>query len=281
MLRAMADTMKVLILFVALLLGQVVAAADLFVRQQPRSFTLAEPLEADATLGGYPVWQSNGPWRIVDIVRRDSSTGRLAIGETILFQVKNKKLHAVLTVAGTLGGESVRWGGEPCKRDDMLFKANMGRSIWEDNCFTLNHITSYMSNPGGKSAELYSLLPAQGIESPPTVLVLTFTRNGTSGNFYSVTLKVNPEAFGFAREMEVNWGRNPWHKNMSFQDADKKQFIDALSRWGVDFANRLDAALAQKTNAFDGLPVLDSVLLALPRMPKTPTQTPEQNLNLN
>jgi hypothetical protein len=281
MLRAMGDTMKVLILFVALLLGQVVAAADLFVRQQPRSFTLAEPLEAGATLGGYPVWQGNGPWQIVDIVRRDSSTGRVAIGETILFQVKNKKLHAVLTVAGTLGGESVRWGGEPCKRDDMLFKANIGRSIWEDNCFTLNHITSYMSNPGGKSAELYSLLQAQGIESPPTVLALTFTRNGTSGNFYSVTLKVNPEAFGFAREIEVNWGRNPWHKNMSFQDADKKQFIDALSRWGVEFANRLDAALAQKPNAFDGLPVLDSMLLALPRMPKTSTQTPQQNLNLN
>lgn len=273
--------MKILVLFVALFWGQVVAAADLFVRQQPRSFTLAESLEANTTLGSYPIWQGNGPWRIVDLVRRDSSSGRVAIGEAVLFQIKNKQLHAVLTVTGTLGGESVRWGGEPCKRDDMLFKASTGKSIWEDNCFTLNHLTSYMSNPGGKSAELYVSLQSQGIETPPTVLTLTFTRNGTSGNFYNVTLKVNPEAFGFARETEVNWGRNPWHKNMSFQDADKRQFIDALSRWGVAFAGRMDAALAQKPDAFDGLPELDSVLAALSPMSKAQMQQPKTNFNSN
>jgi hypothetical protein len=259
--------MKFLIWALAFFLSQAVFAADLFTRQQPRPFKLAEPLEADATIGGYPIWKGDGQWRIVDIVRRDSSTNRVAIGEVTLFQIKNKKLLSVMTVSAPLGGDSVRWLGEPCKRDDMLYKADIGRSMWEDNCVTLNHLTNYANNPGGKAAELYALFKEQGIETPPTVLALTFTRNGTSGNFLNVILKVNPEAYGFEPEPEINWGRNAWNKTMSFRNPAKKQFIDALGTWGFTFAKQMDKALDQKQSAFDAIPALEATLSGLPKPP--------------
>jgi hypothetical protein len=258
--RAKGDTMKVIILAIAIFVCHASFAADLFNRQQPRPFKLAEPLEADATIGGYPIWKGDGQWRILDIVRRDSSSAKVAIGEVVLFQTKNKKLVSVMTVAAPLGGESVRWLGEPCKRDDMLFKANTGRSIWEDNCVTLNHLTNYANNPGGNAGELYAMFKEQGIETPPTVLALTFTRNGMNGNFVNVVLQVNPEAYGFAREPEVSWGRNPWNKTMSFNDPAKKQFIDALGAWGLLFSKQMDAALNQKQTAFDSIASLGNTL---------------------
>lgn len=256
--------MKRIIWAFAIFCSQAAFAADLFSGQQPRPFKLAEPLEADATIGGYPVWKGDGQWRIIDIVRRDSSNNRVAIGDVALFQTKNKKLVSVMTVSASLGGDSVRWLGEPCKRDDMLFKADLGRSIWEDNCVTLNHHTNYVNNPSGKSAELYAQFKEQGIETPPTVLVLTFTRNGTNGNFVNISLRINPEAFGLAREPEINWGRNPWNKTMSFNDPAKKRFIDALSAWGLNFAKQMDAALAQKPDAFSTIASLEASLSAMP-----------------
>lgn len=257
--------MKIIIWAFAFLLSQATYAADLFVGKQPRAFQLADPLEADATIAGYPLWKGGVQWRIMDIVRSDSSTTRVPIGETVLFHTKDKRLVAVMTVTAAMGGVNVRWTGEPCKRDDMLYKANIGRHIWEDNCFTLNHLTNYANNPGGKSAELYAMFKEQGIETPPTVLALNFTRNGTRGNFLHIGLRINPEAFGFAREAETSWGRSPWNKTMSFKDPAKKQFIDALSAWGLTFAKQMDAALNQDGNAFDSIPSLDSSLLSLPR----------------
>lgn len=270
--------MKNLLCITALILSQPALAADLFTRQQPRPFKLAEPLEAGATIGDYPIWKSDGQWQILDIIRRDSSGNKVAIGEAVFFQTKAKQLHMVMTVTASLGGESVRWLGEPCKRDDMLFKANIGRSLWEDNCVTLNHITNYANNPTGKSAELFALFKEQGIDSPPTVLNLSFTRNGTSGNFLQIMLKVNPEAYGFTRESEINWGRNPWNKTMAFNDPTKKQFIDALSSWGLTFAKQMDDALRQKPAAFESIPSLQAALAAIPKpvsLPLLPASKPE------
>ncbi len=266
--------MKFLIWAAAILLSQAAFAADLFLKQQPRPFKLADPVEVDATIGGYPIWKGDGTWRLADLVRRDVTSNRgdnTPIGDATFFQITEKRLVAVMTISANLGGSNTRWLGEPCKRDDMLYKANIGNGVWEDNCVTLNHLTNYMGNPSGKSAEAYALFKEQGVDIPPTVLSLDFTRNGTRGNFLHITVKVNPEAFGLPRESEINWGRNPWNKTMSFNDPAKKQLIDALGIWGLAFAKQMDAALDQKQNAFDAIPSLRTILIGQPKpiIPKT------------
>lgn len=251
-----------LVLAAVLLTGQVTFAADVFNNLQPRPFKLADTLESDATIGGYPIWKNDGKWRLLDLIRREStgSTEATQIGDAKFFQTAEKKLIAVMAVSVNLNQKNVRWLGEPCKREDMLYKANIGRSIWEDNCFTLNHITNYASNPGGKDAELYALFKDQGVDTPQTVLQFQFTRNGTNGRFYHVRISVNPEAYGFAKDREVNWGRSGWNKTISFNDPAKKEFIDALSAWGLNFAKQMDAALEKNQEAFSSVSSLTNLL---------------------
>ncbi|MBK9348201.1 MAG: hypothetical protein IPN06_18225 [Burkholderiales bacterium] len=260
--------MKKLVFGLILLFCGQLFAADLFDNTKPRDFKLADPLELNATIGGFPIWNGEGKWRLYNLARRDSTgTGQaIPIGDVGLFQTENKKFVAVMWISATLGqGGSTRWLGEPCKRDDMLYKANIGKSVWEDNCVTINHISNYGNNPGGKDAELYALFVEQGISPPPTILQIKFTRNGTRGNFLNITLSVNPEVMGFARETEVAWGKNPWNKTMSFKDPAKKQFIDALGVWSLQFAKQMDAALDQKTDAFAAIPTWRSVLSDMPK----------------
>ncbi len=259
--------MKHFAFYLLIFLCNHLAAADLFDGTKPRDFKLADPLELNATVGGHPIWNGEGKWRLFNLVRRDStgSGPAIPIGDVGLFQTENKKFVAVMKISATLAEGNTRWVGEPCKRDDMLYKANIGKSIWEDNCVTINHISAYANNPSGSDAELYALFVEQGVSPPPTILQITLTRNGTRGNFLKTTISVNPEVMGFARETEVSWGRNPWNKTMSFKDPEKKQFIDALGVWALQFAKRMDDALDKKTDAFVAIPTWRSVLTEMPK----------------
>ncbi len=247
-------------------------AADLFVNEQPRPFSLADKLEADATIGGYPIWAGEGKWRIVDIIRADSggSAESIPMGTGRFFQTEGKNFVAAMEVKSNLRTGNGYWTGEPCKRDDMLFKSQKSGGR-EDNCVTINHITRYMSNPGGKSAELYAVLKEQNIELPPTVLLIQFTRNALSLRTLTFNLWVNPELAGFARESEAEWGRNPWHKVMAYKDPAKKQYIDALTAWALNFQTRMDDALKQKVDAFAGIPTWRVSVSKT----SAPTQAPE------
>lgn len=259
--------MKRISIFLFLFFYGYAAAADLFDGTKPREFKLADPLELNATVGGYPIWNGEGKWRLYNLQRRDStgSGPTVPIGDVGLFQTENKQLLAVMWISATLANANTRWLGEPCKRDDMLYKANIGRTIWEDNCLTINHVSAYGNDPKGKDIELYALFLEQGISPPPTILRVNFTRNGTNGNFLNIILSLNPEAMGFARETEISWGKNPWHKTMSFKDPSKKQFVDALSVWALKFAKQMDAALDKKADAFSTIPTWRSVLKELPK----------------
>jgi hypothetical protein len=257
--------MNRLVVIFAVFLCQAASALDLFSNLQPRAFQLADSLEAGATVGGYPIWAGEGKWRIFNIARTDSTGGTtIPFGNVGLFQTEGKNVVALMTISANLSGGSARWLGEPCKREDMLYKANIGKSVWQDNCVTINHITNYGNNPTGRDGELYVLLVQQGISPPPTVLQVTFTRNGTSGNTITTRVMLNPEVLGFARESEVSWGKNPWNKLQSFNDPAKKQFIDALGAWALQFAKQMDDALEQKPEAFASIPSWRSVLQGQP-----------------
>lgn len=253
--------MKFLVLMFALLLCQIVGAEDLFSNSQPRAFKLADQLEIGATVGGYPIWKGEGKWRIYNVARTDSTGGvQIPFGNVGLFQTEGKNIVSIMTISTNLAGGSTRWLGEPCKRDDMLYKANIGKSVWQDNCVTINHISNYGNDPKGRDGELYALFVEQGISPPPTVLQVTFTRNGTNGNTITTRVMINPEVLGFARESEVSWGKNPWNRVFSFNDPTKKKFIDALSVWALLFAKQMDDALDQKPQAFDSIPTWRTVL---------------------
>jgi len=230
-------------------------AADLFpgTGKLPRPFAMADKLESDGTIGGYPIWNGEGKWRLYELIRTDSTRGT-PMGTVRMFQTENKKFVAEMEIYSNLTtGEGAYWTDEPCKRNDMLFKKQFA-SGREDNCVTINHITHFMANPEGKAIELYAMFKEQGIEVPPTVLQIKLTRNGTSSRKLEYAIYVNPEIVGFASETEYNWSRSPWNKTMAFNDPAKKQFIDALTAWALTFAKQMDDGLKQKPDAFANIP---------------------------
>ena len=254
--------MKKLLLLLFFVAHPYASAGDIFNDQKARPFTLSDTLEPDATIAGYPIWNGEGKWRIFNIEKRESSGNgdKVPIGDVELFQTEGKSFVAMMKVSANLGGASIKWLGDPCKREDMLYKASVGKSVWQDNCVTINHISGFYANPPTKGVPLYARLKEQGIEIPPTILQIQFTRNGSGGNFINTVLSINPELMGFARETEPNWGRNPWNKTQSFNDPVKKQFIDALSAWALKFANQMDSGLDKKPDAFSTIPSWRTVL---------------------
>jgi hypothetical protein len=254
----MHKTLFTILLFVSL----TSSAADVFQRYEPRQFKLADRLELDATIGEYPIWNGEGKWRLYDIKRWDSTgvAPSVPMGSVKVFQTENKKLLATMTVSANLAqGRSSDWTDEPCKRNDMLFKASLGGKFKNINCVTINHIADYRKNSGGKDADLYALFVSEGIDIAPTVIRITFTRYSESLRRLEVVLTINPEVAGFARSSE-SWGRSPWHKSQAFSDPAKKKFIDALSVWAVSFAKQMDDAFEKKSDAYRAIPSWRSVM---------------------
>lgn len=261
--------MKFLMLLCAMWISQVASAADVFVNFQPRPFNLADPLEVDATIGDYPIWQGEKKWRLVDIARRDSGGAATSVplGDVRVFQTEEKRLVALMTVSANLAQNiSGDWTDEPCKRDNMLFKASTGGMFKNVNCVTINHLTAYPGvNTSPQTSKLYAMLKEQGIDVPPTVLQLAFTRYTNNGRRLSVRLNINPELAGFPRAVEAQWGLSPWHKAQAFNDLEKKRFIDALGVWALQFAKQMDDALDKKGDAFVSIPSWRSVLDLRPK----------------
>lgn len=255
--------MRRFLVICAVFLSQAAIAADVFDGTQPRPFKLADPLELDATIGSYPIWQGEKKWRLYDIVRRDSSgmASPIPLGDVKIFQTEGKKFVAAMTVTANLAtGSASDWNDEPCKRNDLLFKASLGGKFSNVNCVTLNHITNYPGNPGGRGAELFSLMKEQGVETPPTVLQFAFTRYASNQRRLSVTLYINPELAGFDRASEPQWGRSPWHSSQAFNEPKKKKFVEDLGVWALQFAKQMDMAFEKKSDAFTSVPSWRSVI---------------------
>jgi hypothetical protein len=105
--------MKRLLFVFIFLSSQFAFGNDVFDNVTPRPFNLADPLAANATIGGYPIWKGEGKWRLFDVVRSDStgSGSSIPLGSVHLFQTEGKKFVAVMIVKTNLAGGSTRWIG--------------------------------------------------------------------------------------------------------------------------------------------------------------------------
>lgn len=248
--------MKTVLFVILVLFTKTAFAADVFDRYEPRTYNVFDRLEANATIGGYPIWNGEGKWRLVEVKRRDSTGVAMSVplGRVTVVQTENKQYVTGMDVIANLAsGSASDWTDEPCKRDDLLFKASLGGAFTNINCVTINHLANYMRNPGGKLAEAYAEAIAQGLDVPPTVLLITATRYSSNNRWLQVKVVINPEIVGFERTSE-SWGRNPWHKSQAYKDPKKKAFIDSLGEWSMHFAKAMDKAFEKDVDAFSSIP---------------------------
>lgn len=242
-----------LILIAGYLFHSLAIAQELFPGLEPRAFEFGQPINVADTIGGYPIWQNDGRWRLFHLVLQSSTLGN-PLGRASWIQTEEGRFVAGMEVKANLrGSPAPDWTDEPCKRVDFLYKKNLKGLYTNVNCVSINHRVNYFVTPTGMYQEYLAKFREHKIEFPPTVIVITVTRYSNNGRRYVVELVINPELEGFQRASESLWAVNPWHKSQAFRDPRKKAYIESLSRWADQFAEHIDAAFEMKLDAFVGM----------------------------
>ena len=85
---------------------------------------------------------------------------------------------------------------------------------------------------------------------PPTVVQGAFAKYSSGGRLLTYRFTLNPEVFGFERDVEPVWGASSWHKQSSQRDPKKVEFVANLSRWATDMQDRMELAFNKEASAF-------------------------------
>ena len=232
-------------------------AQDLFSDKKPAAFDFLQKIDADQTVGSYPVLNLGKNW---GLFHAKTSTTNLnqSLGHISAVDIRDGKFVAFLDMTGNL--ELVRsgdWTDEPCKRTDFLYKK--GEGFKNINCATIGYTTSFFQRPTGDFQVYYGKFREMKLDIPPTVIRIDFTRYSDQGRRLVYSIKLNPEFFGFARDTETVWGASSWNKAFIEKDPKKVAFIAGLSKWVDAVRDRMDKAFDHQKDAFDGLPSLDSL----------------------
>lgn len=244
------------ILLSILIFSTAVIAQDLFNGRDPINFSFLQKAQPNQSLGGYPLLILGGDLGLVHL-KTTYSTGMvsgLPLGNTFMVDIRENKFFAALEMQGNLESMSISdWIDEPCKRDNFLWKKSTGGAFKNINCASINHMTKYFTSPTGDYQQYLAKFRQMGLEIPPTIIRIEFTRYSDNGRRLVYKVTVNPEMFGFERDAEPLWGTNSWYKDFALKDPKKAEFITSLSRWAEDVQSRMDAAFDKKLNAFAGI----------------------------
>jgi hypothetical protein len=207
------------------------------------------------------------------LLKTSYSTGsdsRLPLGRLNAVDIRDNKFFAAIDMQVNLeqSGSIGDWTGEPCKREDYLWKKSIGGKFKNINCATINHIVTYFTTPTGEFQQLLVKFRELSVDTPPpTIVRVVFTRYGSGGRMLTYSVDINPETFGIDRDIERLWGANSWHKSFVQKDPKKVQFVANLSKWAEEVQNRMDTAFDKKSDAFVGMPEFSSYF--------KPTQVPQ------
>ena len=245
------------LLFVSIILTSANAfAQELFVGRDPVSFSFLQKVQSSQSIGGYPIPKVGGDWGLVHL-KTSYSTGMasgLPLGNSYMVDIRDNKFIASLEMQGNLEYMNMSdWVDEPCKRDNLIWKRSTGGQFKDINCASINHYTKYFSSPTGDFQQYLAKFRQMGLEFPPTIIRIEFTRYANNGRRLVYKFSINPEMFGFERDAEPLWGTNSWYKDFSLKDPKKSEFIAALARWAEDVQNKMDVAFDKKLDAFSGI----------------------------
>lgn len=252
-------------------------AQDLFAKKS--MFSQFEPvaekfqkLDKKNTIGEYPTLQPADGMQVVFSKVHFSTGAVVPLGRVVTFGSKGNKLHvAVDTTANLNQTASSDWTDTPCKREDFLWKRSIGGKFKDANCASINHIVNYFVTTTGEFQQIAVYAKDQGIEIPPTIIRVSFTRYGSDGRRLVYLVDVNPELYGIERDATTPWGSNGWYKDFVKRDAKKVEFLERLKKWATDVQDRMDDAFAKSPRAFAGLNSLDEYLS--PSSKTEPTKT--------
>ncbi len=250
------------------------SAQDLFARKSAFSqwesvVEKSQVVTERNSVGGYPVLKVDEEMRAL-FSKLNYSTGvTVPLGRVYLASQKEKKFAVAIDITGNLSqASSSDWKDEPCKREDFLWKRSLGKDFRSVNCVSIKHVVNYFVKPTGEFQQMLVWFNDQGIDVPPTIVRVEFTRYAPNTRRLVYRVDINPEHYGIARDATGVWGANGWHKNFISRDQKKVDFIENLKKWAIDVQDRMDNAFDKDARAFSNLKTLTAYLQPSSDQPK-------------
>ncbi len=201
-------------------------ADDLFDGIKPRAFSEGAALSPDATIGGYPIYQGDGNWRIFNVSKVATNRFGVSYGSVRLTQSRSGVYFAELVTTANLNRSGMEFylTGDNCSGSHLV-KINKpmpgrGDSAW-DNCLTID--------PFVVEVQRKSI----------TTLRSRVTQSREGNRYYQLDLVVNPAALGFGASLPSDWSANA-----VAADPAKKLFLEKLTTWASQLQNAADDATA-------------------------------------
>lgn len=166
------------------------------------------------------------------------------VGHVVLVQIRPPRLIAAVHARAALKPESYRfhWSGQPCKRDDTLYRADLTGSHGEDeNCLLVNHT---MLNTGAQAQGIWkdtaAWLTAQKVQLPVLVITADVTRFQRS-QLVAASYAFNPRMYGCNAPASRSWAESPWNKKNIGSDPQRVLFVESVTAWGRGVQSHFDA----------------------------------------
>ncbi len=189
--------------------------AELFENGTLRPITLFDPIPANDTIGGYPIFQGDGKWTF-SRGKDYTSTRGTKLASIQMAQFEYGVLFATQIVeANTNTGDGASWNGSPCAPGHLVMK-DKGRGR-EDHCLTIDPIAHTV---GAGSV---------------TMLSLKLTNTASASRLYNITLLLNPELLGVK-----GTGVGDWTPESLKAQPYKQAFMEKLTAWAEKL---LDASI--------------------------------------
>lgn len=238
--------MKAVISSVVLGLFAIAAsAADLFVDQKPSPFVQYAHLDPSSTIGGYPIYQGDGDWRVVEVVPSqttaisgEAQAIKMGIAGFLQPTLQGGNLASMWVVANlTTTGVNQYMAGSPCGGTHLVTVNHVsGR---DDNCMTID-----VGTPSAADLRVSHFW-------------IRITQNRSAGRSYHMDLRLNAGELGFANTVSADWSTDALGAAPS-----RKAFTENLKQWAVLLQNGANRALefGKPMDAFSQVPPLYSLL---------------------
>jgi hypothetical protein len=191
------------------------------------------------------------------------SMRRPKIVRVMLVQVQPPRLRAaVLASAALLDGASYRftWSGQPCKKEDTLYRADLTGSHGEDeNCLLVDHaLGTFGPRSQGIWKEAANWLAEHNVQLPVPVLIVASVTRNQQWQHVAAAYAFNPRMYGCDAPRSRTWADSPWHKKAIDADPQRARFVESVTAWGKVAQRHLDDLVAGRPPATDARPAIHS-----------------------
>lgn len=221
------------------------SAGELFPDRRPVEIPKGTPLVSGSTIGGYPIYQGDGGWRLLDMNLRMTNAGAdvtaVPLGIVGMDHIEpdgrwfaSQQVIANLATTGT----NQYTVGSPCSGPHLI---------------TLNKVLRYGDNCVTVDVEKF-----QSRSEWITYFSLVSTQTRGAGRRFYVYLQLNAELLGFPGTTPSDWTVEAVENVPS-----RKAFVERLQRWAaaIQDASARAAEIGKPQSAFDSVPSFRSLVV--------------------